>query len=200
MLLASHVFLLTIVRRNLYSGYFVPTAYHNPTQQLNKLFALWMYFVYRSQFLSRPVSQPDVSDSGPGGTVRVVGAGEAVVPDRVRADGRAVRGARPHHPPLAAGASLPRWHRHPQRADSAVAELAWHRRWTTPVQVAFAPFVVFNARETLYKLPASLAFPLVVAGGAWMDADVGRGAVGSSGCSRRVALFVTLGSSKPASG
>src|SRR5262245_35938023 len=36
-LLASHIFVFTI-QSHLYNGYFVPTAYHNPTQQLNKLF------------------------------------------------------------------------------------------------------------------------------------------------------------------
>jgi hypothetical protein len=30
LLLASHIFLLTIFRRNLYAGYFVPIAYHTP--------------------------------------------------------------------------------------------------------------------------------------------------------------------------
>ena len=77
LLLASHIFLLTIFRRNLYRGYFVPIAYHNPTQQLNKLFALWIYFVYRSQFLS---AQPARLSSIPvlAVPVRVVGAVEAV--------------------------------------------------------------------------------------------------------------------------
>ncbi len=49
-LFASHIFLFTI-QSNIYRGYFVPTVYHNPTQQLNKLFAVWIYFVYARHFL-----------------------------------------------------------------------------------------------------------------------------------------------------
>src|SRR5260370_28710110 len=45
-LLASHVFLPTLAIPNLYYGYLVPTAYHNPTQQLNKLLALAIWVVW----------------------------------------------------------------------------------------------------------------------------------------------------------
>ncbi len=53
-LIASHIFLFTLFVPNFYYGYFVPTAYHNPTQQLNKLFALLIWFVYCRHFLSAP--------------------------------------------------------------------------------------------------------------------------------------------------
>jgi hypothetical protein len=41
---------------------------------------------------------------------------------------------------------------------------AWQTRseYAAGAQVAFAPFTVFDGLETLYKLPASLAFPLLV--------------------------------------
>lgn len=50
-LIASHIFILTVAKPNLYYGYLVPTAYHNPTQQLNKLFALAIWFLYCHLFL-----------------------------------------------------------------------------------------------------------------------------------------------------
>ena len=45
-LVASHVFAPTALVPNFYYGYLVPTAFHNPTQQLNKLFALAIWFLY----------------------------------------------------------------------------------------------------------------------------------------------------------
>jgi len=51
-LVASHIFILTAHVPNLYYGYLVPTTYHNPTQQLNKLFTLAIWFMYCSLFVS----------------------------------------------------------------------------------------------------------------------------------------------------
>jgi len=164
-LLASHIFLLTAFTRNLYAGYFVPIAYHNPTQQLNKLFALWVYFVYRSRFLAAPAAP--VSSIPTLGGLCVLSA--LAKPSFLIA-----------FLPTAASYALAdivkrRWR---QALMCAVAIgvpsaliLAWQARVAygvgTPVQVAFAPFVVFDATETLYKLPMSLAFPVVVAVVAW---------------------------------
>jgi hypothetical protein len=61
-----------------------------------------------------------------------------------------------------------------------------------PVQVAFAPFVVFDAGQTLYKLPASLAFPLVVAAAAWWTRTSDAG-IRFIWVLTALALFVTLG-------
>ena len=58
-LVASHIFLPTIFKPNLYYNYLVPTAYHNPTQQLNKLFTIAIWFLYCRRFLTsdeRPLS------------------------------------------------------------------------------------------------------------------------------------------------
>jgi hypothetical protein len=74
--------------------------------------------------------------------------------------------------------------------------LAWQARVTygvgTPVQVALAPFVVFDAAETLYKLPASLAFPLVVAVGALVT-RVWNVSLSFVWVFTALALFATLG-------
>jgi hypothetical protein len=164
-LLASHIFLLTVFNKNTYFGYFVPIAYHNPTQQLNKLFALWVYFVYRSQFLTGSV----VSAS----SIPVLG-GLCVLSALAKPSFLIA------FLPTAAAYSLAdivkrRW-RQALICAAAIGVpsaliLAWQARIAygggTSVQVAFAPFVVFDATETLYKLPMSLAFPLVVGIIAW---------------------------------
>jgi hypothetical protein len=45
-LVASHIFIATVFVPNFYYNYLVPITYHNPTQQLNKLFAIAIWFVY----------------------------------------------------------------------------------------------------------------------------------------------------------
>ena len=164
-LLASHIFLLTAFNKNTYFGYFVPIVYHNPTQQLNKLFALWVYFVYRTHFLATPVAS--VSSIPLLGGLCVLSA--LAKPSFLIA-----------FLPTAAAYSLAdivkrRW-RQALMCAAAIGVpsaliLAWQARIAygggTSVQVAFAPFVVFDATETLYKLPMSLAFPFVVAISAW---------------------------------
>jgi hypothetical protein len=166
-LLASHIFLLTASRPNLYYGYFVPIAYHNPTQQLNKLFALWIWFVYRSNFLFAPAA-PLSSIPVLGGLCVASALAKpsfliAFVPTAALYTARDVVTGRWRHALVCALAI---------GVPSALV-LAWQARFTygiaAPVQVAFAPFVVFDAFETLYKLPASLAFPLIVAAGAWLN-------------------------------
>jgi hypothetical protein len=73
--------------------------------------------------------------------------------------------------------------------------LLWQTRLSAevsqPVDIDFKPFVVFTLGETLYKLPASLAFPIVVAVGAWRSRawDVGLRFIWTL---TAVALFVTL--------
>ena len=189
LLLASHIFLLTIFRRNLYAGYFVPIAYHNPTQQLNKLFALWIYFVYRSQFLSaQPVrlsSIPVLAGLCVSSALSKPSFLIAFVPTAAMYAARDLITRRWRQVLVCiAGIGVP----------SALI-LAWQARMAygeTPVQVAFAPFVVFDAGQTLYKLPASLAFPLVVAAAAWWTrtSDAGLRFIWIL---TALALFATLG-------
>lgn len=58
-LIASHIFLLTILVPNFYYGYLVTTAYHNPSQQLNKLLALAIWLLYcRAFLLGREIKMP----------------------------------------------------------------------------------------------------------------------------------------------
>ncbi len=51
-LFATHIFIVTLFVPNFYFGYFNVTAYHNPTQQLNKLFALVIWLIYCREFLA----------------------------------------------------------------------------------------------------------------------------------------------------
>jgi hypothetical protein len=189
-LIASHIFLLTVSRRNLYLGYFVPIAYHNPTQQLNKLFALWVYFVYRAQFLSVPAASLR-SMPGLGGLCVLSALAKpsfliAFVPTAALYAARDLVTRRWRQALLSAAAI---------GVPSALI-LAWQARVTygvgTPVQVALAPFVVFDAAETLYKLPASLAFPLVVAVGALVT-RVWNVSLSFVWVFTALALFATLG-------
>ena len=59
-LIASHVFLPTLAVPNLYYGYLVPTAYHNPTQQLNKLFALAIWLLWSRRLVEAQDRRPRV--------------------------------------------------------------------------------------------------------------------------------------------
>lgn len=173
LLLASHIFLFTVRRPNLYYGYFAPIVYHNPTQQLNKLFALWIYFLYRSELLSS--KQPS------GRTVPALSAlcvlSALAKPSFLLAfvPTAALYGVR----------DLVRRHwRHARIAAIGIVVpsalvLAWQAHMEfgagAPARIAFAPFTTFDATETLYKLPASFAFPLVVAAAAVFSRQVDEG-------------------------
>ena len=161
-LIASHVFLLTIDPPALYHGYFAPIAYHNPTQQPNKLFTLWIYFIYCAQFLDRRRAEARPVALAGGLTVLsalakpsfliafLPTAGLFALADLIRRRWRQVL-------MFAVGIALP-----------ATLVLLWQAIRTygsTPgTGVIFAPFAVFDFAETLFKLPASLLFPIVVAG------------------------------------
>jgi hypothetical protein len=163
-LLASHIFLVTL-QSNLYRGYFVPTAYHSPTQQLNKLFAVAIYFAYARQFLgagrARWSAVPLMAVlcvlsalAKPSFLIAFLPAAALYAAhDLVRRRWRQAL-------LCLAGIGLP----------SALTAL-WQTQFLDAagqsVETAFRPFVVFDASETAYKLPLSLAFPLVVAAGAW---------------------------------
>ena len=187
-LIASHIFLFTI-DSNVYRGYFVPTAYHNPTQQLNKLFALWIYFVYGRHFL-----RTDHAASSSVPLLAVLCVLSAV--------------AKPSFliaflPAAALFAASDLAHRRWRQALLCLAgigipsalTLLWQTQFSADagqgVEVALKPFVIFSAGETLYKLPASLAFPLVVAVAAWWTrtSDVWLRFVWTL---TGIALFVTL--------
>lgn len=59
-LVATHIFLPTLFVPNFYYGYFNVTAYHNPTQQLNKLFALLIWFAYSRYVVAETSLRPQV--------------------------------------------------------------------------------------------------------------------------------------------
>jgi hypothetical protein len=165
LLLASHIFLPTIRVPNLYYGYFVPISWHNPTQQLNKLFTLWIYFLYCAEFLdSHRASGPKVAAMGVLSILSAIAkpsflvaflptAGLFALADMANRRWRQVV-------MFGAGIVLP-----------AALVLLWQARVTygtgASSAVIFVPFVVFDFAQTLFKLPASLAFPLIVWLAAW---------------------------------
>jgi hypothetical protein len=187
-LLASHIFLLTI-QGNLYRGYFVPTAYHNPTQQLNKLFALWIYFLYGQQFLR--------GDRASWSSVPLLAA--LCILSAVAKPSFLI-GFLPAAALYAAHDVLKSRWRQALLCLLAIGipsalTLLWQSGLNADVSQQvdfdFKPFVVFNAVETLYKLPASLAFPLVVAIGAWRS-RTSDAALRFIWTLTAVSLFVTL--------
>lgn len=164
LLLASHIFLPTILMPNLYYGYFVPITYHSPTQQLNKLFALWIYFLYCAQFI-------DVRRAAP---TRVAGMTVLSILSALAKPSFLVAFI-----PAAGLYSLRDMaRRHWRQASLFLAGVAlpvsllmlWQARevfGADASRLVFAPFVVFKFIPTLYKLPASMAFPLIVLAAAW---------------------------------
>lgn len=163
-LLASHIFLATLGAAEIYVGYFTPIAYHNPTQQLNKLLGLSIWFLYAREFLN--------SHHASGRSIPLLAAlcvlSAVAKPSfliaflpiaALYACGDLVR--RRWHQAFACllGIGIP----------SALV-LLWQTSVSSgvgePIEIAFMPFALFPANETLYKLPLSLAFPLIVAAGA----------------------------------
>ena len=159
LLIASHVFLLTMYRHNLYWGYFVPVMYTNPTQQLNKLFALWIFLRYSARVLES--EQPGLKEAPSLAALCVLSA--LAKPSFVIAflPAAGLYGIRDFLTSrwrrlavFVAGVAIP-----------TVAVLLWQARAAyggAGMSVQFAPFAVFNAAETIYKLPLSLAFPIAV--------------------------------------
>jgi hypothetical protein len=187
-LLASHIFLLTI-QGNLYRGYFVPTAYHNPTQQLNKLFALSIWFIYARQFLRlQPPGWPVVPLLAVLCVASAVAKPSFLIAFLPVAAVYAARDLlqRRWQPALAClfGIGIP-------SALTLLWQMGISGRVGEPVQIAFVPFALFPANETWFKLPLSLAFPLIVASGAlWTRASDVR--LRFIWMLTAVALFVTI--------
>jgi hypothetical protein len=196
LLLAAHVFLPTALRRNFYYGYFVPVVYHNPTQQLCKLFALWIWFRYCRDFLAaaRP---PWRSAIGTGGLCVISAlakpsfliaflplAGVIGLWDLLRWRVRRV---------LVFGIAIAL----PATAVLLTQAVAFYG--APGDELLFAPFAVFNATQTLYKLPLSLLFPLAVlalslAGGLHFGdgTDGQRASLRAAWGLAAIALFATL--------
>jgi hypothetical protein len=163
-LLASHIFLFTF-QSNIYRGYFVPTVYHNPTQQLNKLFALWIYFIYARQILSGERaawwSIPLLAVLCVLSAIAKPSFLIAFLPAAALYAGFDLLRRRWRQALLCLlGIGIP-----------SALTLLWQAKLTAAtsegVAIALKPFVIFHAGETLYKLPLSLGFALVVAVGAW---------------------------------
>jgi len=189
LLLASHVFLATMYRHNLYWGYFVPVMYTNPTQQLNKLFALWIYFWYSTGIMER--ERPRLGQAPALAALCVLSALAkpsfliAFLPaSGLNGLGDLLRSRWRHLAVFVAGIALP-----------SLAVLLWQTRMAnagTGMAVLFAPFAVFNAAETAYKLPLSLAFPIAVLYVAFRT-ESNRRRLYFSWLFTTIALFYTLG-------
>ena len=197
-LIASHVFLLTALRHNFYYGYFVPVVYHNPTQQLCKLFALWIWFRYcRDVLWGRTPTWGQSLGTGALCAISAIAkpsfliafvplAGLVGLRDVVRRRWATVFR-------LGLGVAMP-------AAIVLLAQAFAFYGSGAGGELLFVPFVVFNATETAYKLPLSLFFPLVVLGATAIGAigQEGPGAAGRRAAWRAVwaltaiALFETL--------
>jgi len=157
-LIASHVFLFTAARPNFYLGYFVPIAYHNPTQQLCKLFGLWIWFRYCAHFLGKEV--PSWRQAAGTGVLCVLSAiskpsfliaflplaGCIALVDLARLR---IETFLRFAVAVAAPAAL-------VLLAQAVLTYGAAARGT----LLFAPFEVFDPYQTLLKLPLSILFPL----------------------------------------
>jgi hypothetical protein len=164
-LLATHIFIATLFVPNFYYGYFGVTAYHNPTQQLNKMFALLIWFTYCRAFLSKRSLTPHViatlmvlcllsGIAKPSFLIVFLPlTGLVAVSDLLRGRIDLALG-------YATSIMLP-----------SVLLLAW-QYWMTYGSgggLEVAPFVVVTS-EYLYRLPLSLAFPLAATVLMWRDA------------------------------
>jgi hypothetical protein len=160
-LLASHIFLFTIASHDVYLGYLVPIAYHNPTQQLNKVFATWVMFLCLPTFVARRAITWRTGLAV--GVLCVLSAIAkpnfliAFLPAMALWEARNL--VRLHWRPLfrlAATVVVP----------SAIV-LLWQARIAygsgAEASIVIAPFAVVNPWEIPVKFSMSLAFPIVVA-------------------------------------
>jgi len=164
-LLASHVFLFMFLfpsaRQDFYYGYFVPVAYHNPTQQLCKVLGLWIWFRYCAHFLDGAAA-PSWRAAAWIGLLCVLSAiskPSFLIAFLPIAGGLALwdlaRGRLGRFTRFAVAIALP-------SAAVLLVQAYTAYRMGAGGAVLFAPFVVFDRVQTAYKLPLSLLFPLVV--------------------------------------
>lgn len=189
-LVASHIFIATMFVPNFYYNYLVPITYHNPTQQLNKLFAVAIWFIYCDFFLSE-----DNDRSSP--KLLLLSALCAV---------SAL--AKPSFliaflPMSGVVALVDLWRGRWRKVVSyalvvlpVVLVLSWQftSHYGTPIKggIIFAPFVVFpNPQQYIAMIPMSLAFPIAVTILIWNEARVSRSFQMAWGF-MFIALFYTL--------
>jgi len=160
LLVASHVFLPTLFTPNFYYGYFSPTAYHSASQQLNKLFALAIWFLWWHRFI---YDAPTLRSS--------IGMAAACVASAIAKPSFLI-GFLPVSGLFAASRLIL------QRDTAAAMIYLWAiavpsfmplfvQALTTyggeGTQIIFAPFAVFESpRSVVLRLPFTLIFPLTV--------------------------------------
>jgi hypothetical protein len=192
-LVASHIFLPTIFKPQLYYDYLVPTAYHNPTQQLNKLFTIAIWFLYCRWFLTsdeRRLSSLVL--------LAVLVVASAIAKPSFLIAFLPVSG-------LLAAWDLfhGRWFRFRDYVAAialpAIAVMSW-QFWMTygigaQTRIEFAPLAVFagpaSYAQYLATLPLALAFPLVATILLWPDARQSRSFV-AAWAILALALFYVL--------
>jgi hypothetical protein len=158
-LLASHVFLFSIASHDVYLSYLVPIVYHNPTQQLNKVFTIWIMFLSLPTFLAgRAITWRTGINIGVLCVLSAIAKPSFLIAflpavaiweakDLVRLPWtRLVR--------LTATIVVP-----------SVIVLLWQTRiaYGSNGSIVIAPFAVVNAWEIPVRFSLSLAFPIVVA-------------------------------------
>ncbi|WP_067757707.1 hypothetical protein [Orrella dioscoreae] len=160
-LIASHVFLQTLLKTNFYLGYIAPTVYHNPTQIILKVFSVTIMLAYfmigfRSKgtlfwYVLLPASILLSAISKPSFLIAFLPCAMAVELYRYFLG---QRGAALRNMALIA---MP-----------ATIVLAFQFTMTygsaSETGIGFAPFLVYGgAAEVLSKLPGSLLFPVITA-------------------------------------
>lgn len=168
-LVASHIFIGTMFVPNFYHNYLVPITYHNPTQQLNKVFAVAIWFIYCDLTFSKR------SNWAP--------AKLALLSALCVASALAKPSFLIAFLPISGVIALfdlwhKRWHRVLGYALAMVPVtlvLLWqfgsHYGSSAKGGIVFAPLVVFsNPLQYLLALPMSLAFPIVTTICFWKDA------------------------------
>ncbi|WP_140048995.1 hypothetical protein [Devosia lucknowensis] len=189
-LVASHIFAVTILVPNFYYNYLVPITYHNPTQQLNKVFAVAIWFIYCDLALSKENNWSPAKLALLSGLCVV----SAVAKPSFLIAFLPISGVI---------ALFDLWRRQWRRAfNYALAMipvtlvLVWqfgsHYGASEKGGIIFAPFVVFpNPVQYLLMIPMSLAFPIVVTICFWREAKHSR-ALQMAWSFMLLALFYTL--------
>jgi len=189
-LVASHIFIATIFVPNFYHNYLVPITYHNPTQQLNKAFAVAIWFVYCDLAFSKGNDWPPTKLV----LLSILCVASAVAKPSFLIAFLPISGAI---------ALFDLWCRQWRRVLSyalamvpVTLVLLWqfglHYGASAKGGIIFAPLVVFsNPLQYILMLPMSLAFPIVTTICFWKEARRSR-SLQVAWIFMFVALFYTL--------
>lgn len=189
-LVASHIFIATIFVPNFYYNYLAPIVYHNPTQQLNKLFSIAIWFVYCDFFLTK-----DHDRSLP----KLLLLSALCVVSAVAKPSFLIAFL-----PISGMIALVdlwrgRWSKVLSYAFAVLPvafvlfwQFASHYGASTKGGIIFAPLVIFpNPQQYVMTIPLSLAFPIATTIWFWKEARISRSFQMAWGF-MLLALFYTL--------